>query len=177
MSSKRIGRSLREAEGYLDLGMPQQALRILDRVGTGSLPGFRPAWLQAEALRLLGRHGEALCAYQTAQVFRPEDSDVMSAIAVCFKAIGRLERAIGAAQAAYRLSPDEPVCLYKLACYCCVAGQREQALSWLGRALRMDGSLRGQANQEPDFGPLRNDSHFRFIVDAGIDADSSATGA
>ena len=43
---------------------------------------------------------------------------------------------------------------------------KTQALSWLGRALRMDASYRQLIDDESDFDPLRHDPDFQMIVSA-----------
>ena len=62
------------------------------------------------------------------------------------------------------LVPDDAVLLYNLACYFALSDQKEAALSWLGRALRMDRQLHRLIPMEPDFDSLRSDPDFRFII-------------
>ena len=59
-------------------------------------------------------------------------------LAWCLKRTDRLEEAIDVMMAAYQFHEDEPIVLYNLACYFALAGDKPQALSWLGRAIRME---------------------------------------
>jgi hypothetical protein len=52
-----------------------------------------------------------------------------------------------------------------MSCYLALDGSREQALSWLGRALRMDRTLCKLVPGETDFDSLRNDSDFRHLLE------------
>lgn len=73
---------------------------------------------------------------------------------------------------AYQASPKQPIVLYNLSCYFSLAGDKAQALSWLGRALRIEPTLRELIPDESDFDPLRNDPDFQFVI--GIDEQESA---
>ena len=88
---------------------------------------------------------------------------------LCYKRIGQLPKAISAMEQAYHVAPKEAVILYNLSCYWSLSGNKTQALSWLGRALRMDQALRKLIDDESDFDPLRHDPDFRLILEA-IDA-------
>jgi hypothetical protein len=65
---------------------------------------------------------------------------------------------------ANRLSPNEPIIMYNLSCYFALAGNKTQALSWLGRALRKEKSLRKLIPEESDFDRLRDDPDFQFVI-------------
>ena len=69
----RIRRQLEEAEGYLMLEMPANALGILEsRAEWPSMP-FEASFLKGEALRCLDRYREALVSLEVAAALRPED--------------------------------------------------------------------------------------------------------
>jgi hypothetical protein len=76
--------------------------------------------------------------------------------------------------AAYQFHEEEPIVLYNLACYFALAGDKAHALSWLGRAIRMESSLRELVPDETDFDQLRQDADFQMIVGDGEDESSSA---
>lgn len=52
---------------------------------------------------------------------------------------------------------EDALILYNLACHESLAGQREDALAHLGRALALDPSYRQVAASDPDFDPIRAD--------------------
>lgn len=154
------------AEGYMTLGMPTHALASLAEIREAGEMAFRVEFLRGAVLRSLERHAEALAAFDRAFVIKPDDVDLLMSMAWCYKRTNQLPRAITSMEQAYRISPKEPVILYNLSCYWSLAGNKAQSLSWLGRALRMDRSLRNLIDEETDFDPLRNDPDFRMIVSA-----------
>lgn len=152
------------AEGYLLLGMPQQALREVDSLRSAGAPLSDTCSIRAEALRDLGRFEEALLEYERADDDLPDQLETLLGMAWCLKRIDRLDEALDRMYRAYRAFPDEPIVLYNIACYLALAGEKSQSLSWLGRALRMEPELRKLIPDESDFNSLRDDSDFQFIV-------------
>ena len=159
-------RALEAAEGYLALDMPDHALRELVRLNDPD--ASRPALyaLRGEALRQKEDWDQALKAYETVLADDPADVSVLMGMSWCYKRTDRLSRAIEATEQAYEAAPEEPIVLYNLACYHALNGDKSQALSWLGRALRMESSLRKLIPNESDFDRLRNDPDFQFVAQA-----------
>jgi tetratricopeptide (TPR) repeat protein len=187
-------RRLEAASGYLDLEMPTHALRSLGGIANPELTPFEFYYLRGQALRVAGNFQEALVALSRAHEERPAELDVLMGLAWCYKRTDRLSQAISVMEEAYRAHPKVPVVLYNIACYYSLAGDKMQALSWLGRALRMeaslrksmtdefprarlDGALRMQSSlrdliaDEPDFDPLRNDPDFQYITNLELLTD------
>lgn len=162
----RRERQLAAAEGYLTLGMHAHALAALDKIGTGDDGDFTANFLRGQVLRDLERHDEALVAFQRAFDEKPDDVDLLMAMAWCYKRTNQLPRAITSMEQAYRIAPKEAIILYNLSCYWSLAGNKTQSLSWLGRALRMNNSLRDLIDDETDFDPLRHDPDFQLIIRA-----------
>jgi tetratricopeptide (TPR) repeat protein len=163
-SRSRREKLLAAAEGYLMLEMPQHALRSLREIDDPDQVLFQVNFLRGEALRNLERYDEALESFARAFAQEPEDVGLLMGMAWCYKRTDQLHKAISAMEQAYRLSPREAVILYNLSCYWSLAGNKTQALSWLGRALRIDQSLKRLIDSETDFDPLRADPDFRMIV-------------
>lgn len=166
-SHRRTERSLEAARGYLMLEMPEHALRELRSVENTPDVAFELQRLQGEAFRQKQCYEESLQAFERAHALRPRSLDVLLGMAWCLKRRDRLPDAIAVMEQAYAAEPNEPVVLYNLSCYFALAGDKAAALSWLGRALRMDGTLARLIDDEHDFDSLRGDPHFRFIVAAG----------
>jgi tetratricopeptide (TPR) repeat protein len=146
--------------------MHTHALASLSAIDRGDERAFAANFLRGEALRNLERHAEALEAFQRAFDEKPDDVSLLMAMAWCYKRTNQLPRAITSMEQAYRISPKEAVILYNLSCYWSLAGNKTQSLSWLGRALRMDGSFRQLVDDESDFDSLRHDPDFQLIVGA-----------
>jgi Tfp pilus assembly protein PilF len=181
-------RKLEAACGYLELNMPEHALRELGRIADPDTVPFDFYHFRGEALRALNQFEAAIAAFDRALEENPDEISVLVGIAWCYKRTGQLPRAIASMEQAYQAHPKELIVLYNLACYFSLAGEKAQALSWLGRALRMESSLRkqniesempfgsasglGQAEpslreriaDEPDFDPLRNDPDFQYLT-------------
>jgi tetratricopeptide (TPR) repeat protein len=162
-------KQITEAEGYLALAMPAHALASLAAIEDSGDSEFNVEYLRGESLRALERHQEALDHLERASALQADHVGLLMALAWCYKRTGQLPKAITATERAYRAEPKEAVLLYNLACYWSLAGNKTQALSWLGRALRMEKSLRKLIDDEPDFDPLRADADFQMILRA-VDA-------
>lgn len=169
-SRTRRDRLIGAAEGYLALDMPQHALKSLREIDDPDQMLFAVNYLRGEALRQMEQYSEALDPLGRAFAENPEDVGLLMAMAWCYKRTDQLPKAISAMEQAYRISPKQAVILYNLACYWSLAGNKTQSLSWLGRALRMDRSLRRLIDDETDFNQLRHDPDFQLIVGA-IDAN------
>jgi Flp pilus assembly protein TadD len=157
-------RRLQAASGYLDLHMPEHALRALDGIAHPETTPFEFHCLRGEALRWSLRFDEAIAAFSRAQEHRPKDLHVLMGLAWCYKRTDQLSRAISTMEEAYREHPKVPVVLYNIACYYSLAGDKPQALSWLGRALRMDRDFLKEIPDETDFDSLRNDPDFQYLT-------------
>ena len=161
---RRRERHLEAARGYLFLDMPDHALRELREIRDPEECVFEANCLRGEALRQKKEFEAALAAFEEADRVHPDSLDVLIGIAWCQKRIDRLPDAIATMEHAYEVAPEEAIVLYNLSCYHALAGDKPNALSYLGRALRMDGSLRRLIPQERDFDSLRQDPHFRLIA-------------
>ena len=159
-------RLLTAAEGYMELGMYTHALASLEQIEGPEKTGFAANYRRGDALRCLERHEEALAAFHRAFDEKPEDVELLMAMAWCYKRTNQLPRAITSMEQAYKIAPKKAVILYNLSCYWSLAGNKTQSLSWLGRALRMDPTFGQLVDDETDFDPLRHDADFQMIVSA-----------
>lgn len=167
MSAHRIRRQqlVRQAEGYLELGMAEHALNVLARCGDpDSLPG-QACYLRGEALRGLERYHEAVPSLSRAADLLPEKAvEVGLALGWCYKRVGRIDLAIQALERALDEEPNQALVHYNLACYYSLAGNKRQALMFLTRALSLDQQLRDLIADEADFDNVRNDPAFRALT-------------
>ncbi len=160
-----------QAEGYLDLNMPQQALDVLGRMGAAGGPDgtngtdVRTWYLQGLALRSLERYADAIVPLRKVADLEPENVGVLLALGWCHKRTGRIDLAIEALERALAADSDEPLIRYNLACYYSVAGDKRRALAYLEQALALDPSCRSLIDHEPDFDPLRGDPEFQAICE------------
>lgn len=154
----------RQAEGYLELGMPQQAMDAIARLRSPSELSPHALFLQGEALRCLLRHQEALVPLSRAAQAEPDNVHVWLAMGWCYKRIARVDLAIRALERALEAAPDDPLIHYNLACYHSLAGNKQRALQYLSRAFSFDPEYRALVEAEPDFDPLRSDPDFQAMT-------------
>ncbi len=77
---ERLQRTRREAEGYLELGMPSHALRSLQRQGKVIHGDARGCYLLGESLRELDRFREAIFPLRRSLELIPDDIHVWMAL-------------------------------------------------------------------------------------------------
>jgi tetratricopeptide (TPR) repeat protein len=160
----RLNKLQREAEGYLELGVPALALKSLERLGDPAQFAASTLYLWGEALRGAERYPEAISPLERAAEAEPENVHVWLALGWCYKRTGQLERAIEAIHSALKADPAEALLHYNLACYLSLAGNKEQALDHLSRALNLDPDYRNLIDAESDFDPLRSDPDFQTLL-------------
>lgn len=156
--------TLRRAEGYLELNMPETAIAVLNRLGDCDAMGARGLYLLGEALRSMERYCEALVPLSKVATLVPEDPHVSLAIAWCYKRVGRLEHAIASMERALEYSSSCAILHYNLACYLSLAQQASRSLRHLSRALTLDPAFRILIDDEADFDPIRTDPGFVALM-------------
>ena len=182
----RLNKVQREAEGYLELGLPHLALDVLTRLGDPVDFGPTTLYLWGETLRALGRYRDAIEPLQRASQADPENIHIWLALAWCHKRTGRIDLAVEAISSAlvadpneallhYNLAvdamsnaraadPNEALLHYNLACYLSMSGEKNRALGHLSQALSLDPDYRRLIDDERDFDPIRTDPEFQAIT-------------
>lgn len=163
----QIAQSLREAEGYLELNLPEHALTCLERINNPGTFRGQVLYLKGEALRSLGRHADALEPLTAAADLAPSNIHIWLALGWCLKRTSQLDGAIRALEQALEAEPrDEEAALvtYNLACYLSLAGEKQRALTCLAKACAMNSRYRDLAQAETDFDPIRSDPDFQSLV-------------
>jgi tetratricopeptide (TPR) repeat protein len=86
----RVAKRLNQASGYLELGMPQQALDALERLGPLGPFDAEVEYLRGHALRLQHRYREAARKFRlAAEKLPPQDDDAAwLALSVIYNKIG-----------------------------------------------------------------------------------------
>lgn len=148
-------RALTTAEGYLQLGLLEDALGELER-----LP---PEWrLQPEALQIEvailvrgGRWEDALRGSEELARRDPRSHHGYLHTSFCLHELGRTREARDRLLAAPVFVTEQPLYAYNLACYEAQLDNPEEVESLLRVAFRKDGSLRRLALRDPDLEPVR----------------------
>jgi tetratricopeptide (TPR) repeat protein len=154
----------REAEGYLELGMPSHAARALGRLGGMLTVDGRASYLLGESLREQNRYDDAASALELAADLLPDDIHVLLALAWCYKRTDRLSDAIEAIERAIEIEPLEAILHYNLACYWSLARNRSASLRSLAQAFEIDSAYRDMIDDESDFDNLRHDPDFQALT-------------
>ena len=162
----------REAEGFLELGMPQHALQALGKLGDPAQFDAEALCLWGEGLHEMGRYFEALMPLERAARLAPGNIRIHLALGWCYKRTGRLDLAIEALKRSLSSNPHEALLHYNLACYLSLAGRRRQSLAHLARALDADPAYHQMVDEESDFDPIRSDPEFQSICASAREQES-----
>ena len=162
----QLQRACVEAEGYLELGLPQHALRTLQRRGQLVHGDARGCYLLGETLRELRRYRDAVYPLRRCQELLPDDMHVALALGWCLKRTGRLHEAITTLERVVKVETEEAILHYNLAFYWSLAHNRSQALQHLAYAIEIDANFRKLVADEPDFDPIRDDPLFQTLTAA-----------
>jgi Flp pilus assembly protein TadD len=164
----RLKRILAEADGYLELGMPQQALVAIDRLESEANRHSRALYLRGEALKELGRFEEAIEPLLNAADQAPSNLSTWLALGWCYKRTGRLDLAIDSLERATEFNDSEAIIPYNLACYYSLSHDKARALDCLARSFTMNANYREMVAHERDFDPIRDDPEFQSLIESTI---------
>ncbi len=146
--------TLQTALGWLELGLPEDALKELE--GLNAKERMRK---QALELRLVAQMKAAHwnAGADTARLLcmrDPKEPRFFIHAAYCLHETGDTVAARNFLMTGPSNLIDEPLFHYNIACYHAVLGEQKRARSHLSRALSMDESLRGRARQDADLATL-----------------------
>jgi hypothetical protein len=114
--SPRVVRRLTAAEGYLELGMPQQALAELDAVDNAGALEAPLLYLRGQALKHQERYDDAIESFRMAAelIPAPYDADAWLGLSECFRERGQedlaevVEMFVSSRNTAEVIPPPEP---------------------------------------------------------------------
>ncbi len=163
----RIRRLLTEAEGYLELQMPQQALRALQRIDDPAT--FRAQWLHLQGLarQQLGQQDQALALLEQAAELAPSSLGIQLSLAAQLRQQGRLDEAVERLVQVMNDVPElagESALHYALARLYSLQGDKAHLLWHLSKAIELSPELREQLPQEEDFRPFADDPDFQALL-------------
>ena len=138
------------AQGYLELGMAEEALAELDRVPEADRNHKDVEQLRVYVLMRARRWPEALAACEALRAHSPDLSLGYIHGAFCLHELGRTVEAMKLLQEGPVSLLHEPVYYYNLGCYYAVLGNPEEAQSCLRTSFSMDEKFREIARYDPD---------------------------
>lgn len=105
----RIARRVREATGYIELGMPKQALERLEGIREIGQFEAEVELLRGKALQMQCRYDDAKTAFETAaqKLPAPHDRSAWHALSLCYRQVGDATRAIQSLAYARGVLPQE----------------------------------------------------------------------
>jgi tetratricopeptide (TPR) repeat protein len=148
-----IDSTCRHALGFLELGMPEDALAELDELSVSSSLALH---LRVDALIRLKNWREAasICLPMTEQ--EPADPGWWVQAAFAQRRARSIETAEAILRKALRHHPGHGLILYNLACYACVQDRPDEARELILGALQVDpAQVLAMAKKDPDLQPLR----------------------
>jgi len=164
ITSCRRRQLISQAEGYLELGMTEHALIMLDRLeAEGSLEAH-VHYLKGEALRAAERYPEALVELRQAAKGTPDDIHIWLSLGWCYKRTNRIMLAIQSLEEALGIEPGEALIHFNLACYWSLTGNKAKALKFLAAAFDIDSNYRDLVDGESDLDPIRSDPRFLSLT-------------
>jgi tetratricopeptide (TPR) repeat protein len=106
----RVAKRMREATGYLELGMAQHALDRLEGLGASGPLEAEVEWIRGAAMQKQHRYEEAAVAFERAARMAPSPADKSAwlALSVCYKQVGDVDRAVQMLGLARGAHPPKP---------------------------------------------------------------------
>jgi len=167
---KQDRRRIEEAEGFLDLDLPQRALIALEAASLAAKATFEWHDLASKAFLGAERYADAVPQLYAALDLNPNAVPLLLSLSTCFKKTKQHARAIETMRTAERLcrrgsnaDSHASVSFGLAACYA-LARRKGDMLNWLGRALNEDGRLRKGLVSDADFEEYRGDPDFLSLL-------------
>lgn len=148
-----IDAACRRAIGFLELGMPEDALAELDDLAVVNSVALH---LRVDALFRLKRWQEAaaICVPMTEQ--EPSDPGWWIQSAYALRRARSIEEAEVVLLAGLTRHPANGLILYNLACYACVQGRIDDACERMEQAIAIDPEqVLAMAGKDPDLAAIR----------------------
>ncbi|MFO0949383.1 MAG: tetratricopeptide repeat protein [Planctomycetota bacterium] len=163
-------RRLVQAEGYLELDLPEEAQKCLAAVNETTKRSFEWNLLAAETHRVRKEYADALALFEAAHRQRPQDITIYVNLGWCLKRLHRLKDAITVLKKADEICTllnkenEHALIKYNLSCYFSLLLEKEPMLDYLRQALEKDSSYVALIAKESDFDPFRDDPDFLRLI-------------
>lgn len=142
------------AQGYLELGMTDEALSELDRVPPDQRMDEDAVQLRICILMQARQWERALEACDELRAAYPDSGLAYIHGAFCLHELGRTAEAVALLQDGPAALRREPIYFYNLGCYRAVLGDPDEAEKLLNTSFGMDEKFREIARQDPDLAGL-----------------------
>jgi tetratricopeptide (TPR) repeat protein len=148
-------RHLMEAQGFIELGMFDDALKTLDTIEPGlrthpvTLKLRLSIFFEAKRWKEAAKLGKTLCKEMS------QDGGVFIQTAYCLHELQETQKAKETLLSGPESLRNEAVFHYNLGCYEAQLGNLEAAKPFVSKAIEMDKSYKKMAQEDPDLKPLR----------------------
>jgi tetratricopeptide (TPR) repeat protein len=159
-----IRKRLESAEGYMALGMHEDALVELDAALAQQPDCADAVSTRAFVLLHVRRYAEAEAWFAKLLALQPENTEGWIHLAYCRRRTQSLEAAVEALEHALHLQAAHPLANYNMACYRAVQGRHDEALRLLENAVRKDKAYGRLARDEEDFESIRRLPGFQSLA-------------
>ncbi len=149
-------RRVRAAQGYVELGMPREALEELGALPEASQNRIEAILMRMEILRFLKQWEECATMGQLALGRHGECGGLYLITAYAVRRSQGLERAKALLLSGESVLKEEAMFHFNIACYECQLGNLNCAKERLQRAFALDPKYRNVGKEDPDLTPLRD---------------------
>jgi len=145
--------------GWLELGNPREAIEELKQVSRRSekTPEVMDAWWMIHA-HVKDWNAALEVARQYVKT-HPDDASGWIHQSYALHEMKQTGDAFDLLSSVATRFPETGVIPYNIACYACQLGDKEQAISWIKRAMKIDGvsKVKARALQDDDLVPIKSD--------------------
>ena len=164
MDKIRLVKHLEAVEGYLTLGMTEDALAEAN-AALAEAPDAEPCLLaKASVLLTMKRYAEAEGRFTELLAVNARSVDGWIHLAYCQRRTTSLDAAAKTLQHALTLDPAHGLANFNMACYRAVQGLHADALRLLAKAVKKDAGFRKLAQEESDFDSIRALPEFQELA-------------
>jgi serine/threonine protein kinase/Flp pilus assembly protein TadD len=154
-------------------GRYAEAVKLLERAVQLQPEDFQAAAFLGGAYAGLGMRAEATAARRRAIKLieqrldlNPDDARAYNLGATTLAKLGNIPRALEFAAKSLSIEPDDPLCLYNVACLHALIDKREEALGYLERAITNGFGHKESMANDPDLDSIRKTPWFQAIAQA-----------
>jgi tetratricopeptide (TPR) repeat protein len=160
------------ARASIAIGNIERSAELFGKAAQARHEDFQSPMLQAQALRMLGRHEETRGAEreginraERALKLNPSDVRALSLGAGTLFHSGQPERALEWSRRALELNPDDMGSLVNAACLHAKLKHKEEAINLLERVFARGWGKRDWVEHDPDYNILRDDPRFQRMLE------------
>lgn len=150
-----VERSLLAAQGYIELGMPEDALRELDEIPASEQDSEEVQQTRLFVFIQSHEWEKALKMCDTLREAHPDNTSAYVHGAFCLHELKRTDEARAYLLAGPAELLHDPTYHYNLACYDAVLGHLDEARQHLRTSIQMDKKFRAFAKDDPDLKALQ----------------------